>query len=128
MAKLNVKLLNRIKRHLIAEPKRYDQATWAREVSGKGAPACGTRACIAGWAVLLSVPKPEWSQWIGADSEIADKAQDLLGLTNDERGVLFAVENQTRWTGKLGVREACKKIGALIAPRRAHGDRAEVNT
>lgn len=70
-SKLNVKLLRRIKRHILAEPKRFlmtctvlkarSQAEWKHELDMKSAddaskvrPPCGTAACIAGWAGLFT--------------------------------------------------------------------------
>lgn len=45
---------------------------------------CGTRACIAGHAVLLSgKPIPDY------DSQVMEDAQDWLGLTDAERTKLF---------------------------------------
>ena len=55
MSKLNIKLLQRIKAHILEEPKRYEQATYgAKLLPEEGGPACGTVACLAGWAVVLS--------------------------------------------------------------------------
>lgn len=124
--KLNVKLLQRIKKHLRAEPKRYDQGTYGDEVFGRGAPVCGTKGCIAGWAVFLSMTQSRWKFWIKRDRlsvdwppPIALRARKLLGLSSLEAKRLFSVDNQKYWTGKLGVREACAKIDKLIAERRA---------
>jgi hypothetical protein len=55
--KLNVRLLRRIQKHIMAEPKRYDQNVWIKEVDPNVDPyypPCGTMACIAGWAQILS--------------------------------------------------------------------------
>ena len=52
---LNVRLLRRIQRHILAEPGRLDMSSWAQDVSSRAsAPSCGTTACIAGWAVILT--------------------------------------------------------------------------
>lgn len=54
---MNVKLLQAIKKHILAEPKRLDMGNWGfkRDKANDG-PACGTVGCIAGWAVLLTHP------------------------------------------------------------------------
>lgn len=129
MAKLNVKLLNRIKRHIVAEPKRYNQGNWGERITGSDAPDCGTRGCIAGWAVFLSVQPRNWKRWIdrtweydGIDhNPIFVRAMKLLRLSEPEANCLFANQNQKYSRGVRGVREACKKIDALIASRRANG-------
>ena len=125
MPKLNIKLLNRIKRHLLAEPQRYNQSGWAEvytKESYNDAPSCGTRACIGGWAVFLSVPPKRWKWWMEADDwgrvNIQNRARKLLGLTELEAGDLFSPTNQRYQIGSKGVKEACKKIDALIESRR----------
>ena len=117
--KLNVRLLRRIKRHLIAEPRRYEQSVYGNTVEGKKAPACGTEGCIAGWAVFLSTPKSQWQTWIEEKYfRMKAKATELLGLDKSEANDLFSDANQKYNRGKLGVRAACKKIDALIESRK----------
>lgn len=53
--KLNVKLLRKIQAHITEEPRRFDQYTIVEE--SKIAP-CGTVACIAGWANILTGVSP----------------------------------------------------------------------
>lgn len=72
--KLNVRLLRRIKRHILAEPKRFQmdasvlvaktQKEWMKEIvwandASKIRPPCGTAACIAGWADVLTNGIPD---------------------------------------------------------------------
>jgi len=47
---MNVELLRKIQQHIKEEPRRYS-FDWASE-SDKS--PCGTQACIAGWAMVLS--------------------------------------------------------------------------
>lgn len=47
---LNVELLERVKAHILEEPRRFEMASWAEH--SDDAP-CGTAACIAGWALIL---------------------------------------------------------------------------
>lgn len=117
--KLNVKLLRRIQRHIVAEPRRYEQSVYGDTVTGKKAPTCGTQGCIAGWAVFLSTPKSKWQTWIEEKyCQMKGTATDLLGLTENEADELFSDTNQKYNRGKLGVRAACKKINALIISRK----------
>jgi len=48
---MNVKLLRKIQKHILAEPRRLNMSHWA--APSHDAP-CGTMACIAGWAVILT--------------------------------------------------------------------------
>lgn len=47
---MNVRLLRRVAKHIVEEPRRYNQGSWCDR--SNDAP-CGTMACIAGWAVIL---------------------------------------------------------------------------
>ena len=61
---MNTRLLRKIQKHILAEPKRFDMTDWV--MRGKPGslleageqeievPKCGTVACIGGWACLLS--------------------------------------------------------------------------
>jgi hypothetical protein len=121
--KLNVKLLNRVKKHLLEEPKRYYQGWWANKATkedgfeGAAPPACGTQGCIAGWAVFLTEPKSKWDKIIQKTYNIdfGRKARKLLGLTVKQGDALFSADNQTKWTGKAGVKQAVRKIDLLIS-------------
>jgi hypothetical protein len=56
---MNVKLLRKIQKHILAEPRRLNMewiATAAREVAVDKIPPCGTICCISGWASVLSRP------------------------------------------------------------------------
>lgn len=48
---MNTKLLNKIIRHIREKPKRFDMKILAKK---SRLTPCGTAACIAGWAVLLT--------------------------------------------------------------------------
>jgi len=53
LKKETVRLLRRIQKHVLKEPRRLVMRSWAkpsREVR------CGTVGCIAGWAVMLTTP------------------------------------------------------------------------
>ena len=53
-SKMNVRLLRKVQKHILEEPKRYDQDIVAKASSE--AP-CGTACCIAGWAEVLGNSK-----------------------------------------------------------------------
>ena len=77
---VNVELLQRIKQHILQEPKRLQMNIWRNRFSGTNAPSCGTIACIAGWAVELGDPN-----MLLPERTVLDRALELLGLTNDVR-------------------------------------------
>ena len=67
-SKLNVRLLRRVKKHILEEPRRFVMWSWMLTKSRFGStyPAdgyghvhqvkfasCGTAACVAGWTCLL---------------------------------------------------------------------------
>lgn len=54
---LNVELLQKVKAHILAEPRRLDMSIGASKASQvvekAGFPPCGTVACIAGWSAIF---------------------------------------------------------------------------
>lgn len=126
---LNVPLLLKIKAHILEEPNRFvmDSLILKREDIGADYiadddttrvpfPSCGTAACIAGWACLLSLPgSVQFDLW--------GKAVDLLGLEGNQAD-LFCVsswpssfredyEEATTQAGRAVI--AANRIDALIA-------------
>src|ERR1700726_2874983 len=121
LPKLNVALAMKVKKHILAEPKRLNMSFWMGNVTGDiDAPPCGTQACIAGWACLLSVPKNKRREIITKEKRyIFDPSvvgQKKLGLTNNEADILFGEFNEA--TGKKGAKEVARKIDALVAARK----------
>jgi hypothetical protein len=97
-----VKVLDKILTH----PESHDQAVWTNvwHVFGKVRidvdtviHTCGTRACIAGWAVIFALP-PEYlvSTYAVYSSsnrhvdDISDVAQEALGMTYAQARWLFS--------------------------------------
>lgn len=94
---MNVSLLNRIADVLEKYPDRHKQDCWIDGVPPESYSVvmtidrvgeCGTRACIAGWAWLLStkeeragLPSPLWG--------MHDAGKKLLGLNFLEADMLF---------------------------------------
>jgi hypothetical protein len=88
MAKINVKLLRKVQKHILAEPKRVNMGTFIYRKKDEPDmcekwPACGTVACIAGWAVTLS-QKKEMNY-----NAIPERARRLLGLDWEQANYLF---------------------------------------
>jgi hypothetical protein len=131
--KLNVKLLRKIQKHILAEPKRFIMAgffehgkpgdfIWDYSLAGSGFPDCGTAACIAGWAVKLETGR------FGQEATIGRRAEKLLGLDEAtlQRDSLFSVYS---WPSKFGrpfreaadpairAKIACARIDHFIATK-----------
>lgn len=81
----NAALAYRVLDHIDADPTSWDQENWIARNE------CGTAACFAGWATLLSGDKPAASDEAGdaefvlpADESIVqyipDRAAELLGI------------------------------------------------
>lgn len=77
----NVELLEATMQHILDHPKEHDQATFVN--------TCGTAACFAGRAALLSgwtVAQITWAPMWSSGAE-------LLGLTFTETWTLFKGDN-----------------------------------
>lgn len=112
---MNIPLLRRIQQHIREEPTRLNmgegilRAERARcshshnHTPPHPTPPCGTVGCIAGWAVLLNLPKPLFEHarvlfdtnyagdtvlWIS----MVGRAEDLLELDHVTAEKLFHVE------------------------------------
>jgi hypothetical protein len=93
--KINFRLLRKIQNHIMEEPRRVVMSRLAlkegeftkfiEDAPKKFAP-CGTAACIAGWALILSGEKPFTLNESGLGAE---SAQELLGLNGNEQTSLF---------------------------------------
>ncbi len=100
---MNVKLLRRVQKHILAEPKRllmsegivkgapdtdYDGSDkWGDDYDPTviRMPACGTAGCIAGWSCLLGNPEFKKTRWI----DVNNAAIGLLEIDTPDR--LFRV-------------------------------------
>lgn len=133
---LNVKLLRKVKRHILAMPSRFAMNYFvARGKPGvlmtrkypdgsvnqvfldgkkRKAPPCGTVGCIAGWAALLTAKDPKRV----ADNTAETRGRRALGLTRDQASVLFYTYS---WPWEMQERYLNAKhpqIRANIAARR----------
>jgi hypothetical protein len=77
-AQPNAELAYRVLDHIDAHPQNWEQGRWI------GQEECGTVACFAGWAVLLSdLPVRDEFVWIeGEDRHVAEVAEELLGIAD----------------------------------------------
>lgn len=85
------RLLRKVAKHILAEPKRFAMSWWygegtpgqpltqgfftERHISKLIVPECGTVACIAGWAVLLT----DGNNGYQSGADIHRRAIELLG-------------------------------------------------
>lgn len=107
---MNIKLLQKIKKHILEEPNRLYMPGWfIRGMPGERIeqdqvfPACGTACCIAGWACVLS------------DQDVnVLLAEILLGLTGAQANDLFHVSN---WQEREAFYHASVRERAQIAAR-----------
>ncbi|MAY48819.1 MAG: hypothetical protein CMH38_03490 [Microbacterium sp.] len=91
----NTELLQRVMQHIDDHPEQHNQAVWLRH-------DCGTAACFAGWAALLSDELVE-VQDVEVDGMFYDRAGvmhatsgaavKVLGVTGEESDVLFDATN-----------------------------------
>ena len=138
--KINVKLLKRICRAILHEPRRLDMYGWIYDDDihhmGCDAP-CGTAACIGGFAVILSrtrlLANKSWKKAVKScltekpaeylfgyefmDEVIACEAQKLLNLTSAQAERLFVSSN---WPEKfhIGYSDATHKKQAKVTVAR----------
>jgi hypothetical protein len=82
---MNVKLLRKIKKHILAYPKTFAMSFWQEPRRVSESRPCGTAACIGGWAKLLT-----------KDRKLT--AADALGLSHQGAWLLF---NMHRWPSRF---------------------------
>src|ERR1044071_302790 len=97
---INVGLIKKIVKHVEADKRRLMMAVWGvkkgtpegREEGGQW-PACGTKGCFAGWAVLLTTPQKKWPSLFSKrglfKSSIEEDARKLLGFSFDQAEYVF---------------------------------------
>jgi hypothetical protein len=109
---MNVKLLKRVKKAILAEPQRVnmDVGIATREHEGDNVydyPACGTIGCIAGWSTILARTPRATVKAIEQTANVLphawwysvnDNAIAALDITSEQASILFHVES---WPGDL---------------------------
>jgi hypothetical protein len=88
---VNVELLEQVMQYIEDRPAQHDQGIWLDE--------CGTAACFAGWACLLSGWQVGASWDYGSplvmspdalvEKVVPEVAIELLGIGTEDAGVLF---------------------------------------
>lgn len=89
---MNTKLLRRIQKQILKEPRQFDMDFYFSEYHSLGVkiPRCGTAACIAGWAICLADKKtPQQADESLRMSPARFRAQEHLGLTAEQCDRLF---------------------------------------
>lgn len=83
---MDTRLLRRVAKHILAEPKRYNQDTELDVgVTGEQAPPCGTVGCIGGWICALTGKTPR-----SRKNFSYQRARKVAGLTGKQASRLFA--------------------------------------
>jgi len=120
--------LRKAVKHILAEPRRYDQDRTLMKVEpGKQfyyttigaykAPACGTVGCLAGWVTALSLPLDESMR-----VEPVSYASDKLGLNPYQRDTLFGVVERwpTKYSDQYCAAKTPKQVARVAARRVEH--------
>jgi hypothetical protein len=88
---MNVRLLRRIQRQILKEPKQFWMDAYFSSLMRWEIPNCGTTACIAGWATALGKNKNPKQAWLtGVDAR--DYAEKKLKITSGEASNLFLTD------------------------------------
>lgn len=102
----NAELAYRVLDHIDAHPEQWNQRWWFTQLE------CGTAACFAGWACILSGDQPrvtdaddegEFSTVIRPDGlldNVEDRAEALLGLDDRRSSMLFFALNSREDLGQ----------------------------
>ena len=88
---LNIKLLRKVQRAILREPKRYAQQAYTKEnlsIEDQSQYVCNTVGCIAGWAVAIDRGLLDNLGELST-IPISLEAENLLGLRNYENYRLF---------------------------------------
>jgi hypothetical protein len=90
---MNVKLLRKVAKHILAEPKRLDMTDWGYlDSTSRLAPACGTVCCIAGWAAVLHNPDRAKMEFENLIWQADEPGTNGLQLTPEESDRLFHIQ------------------------------------
>ena len=93
---MNTKLLRKVQKFLLKEPRRFDMLDWLAPSAFSNTvlekPPCGTTCCIAGAAFILDrkvEPGKALTEYETYQISVRDIATDALGLDLDQRERLF---------------------------------------
>lgn len=89
---MNTELGRKVLDHVTAHRDQFDMRKW-----GEGNEACGTTACLAGWAMLLSgYSLRDWDIFVRPDGSFVPR-----GYRNDEGAALLELSEAERY-GDVG--------------------------
>ncbi len=114
---INVKLLEQISEHVLAEPRRVNMDIWLDTNKIKYEHKCHTVGCIAGWAVALKGTKEERKNHFYF--AVKNAAMRLLRLREGDADELFLPDNwPTKYITKLrDYDEGTKGYAKVVAAR-----------
>src|SRR6266702_3332565 len=119
---MNVKLLRKVAKHIAAEPKRY---CFDWELKDPDVP-CGTKACIAGWTIILGaglkepfdengqIKIPQSLRTTGFGGHYSKPARELLDITQPQAARLFLYWPRPFDSSKDDAATAVKRIEHFI--------------
>lgn len=122
---MNVKLLRKVQKHILEEPKRLQMWTYVKLKGHVGSNTgedeitrpwakCGTAACIAGWACVLKHGEIK-ARGLGALAH--GNAAELLELNSEQANRLFLPDEWPEEFNK-GFRDDGRKKTAEVAAAR----------
>jgi hypothetical protein len=113
---LNSALFQKIHEIVTAQPDSFSMNTWEAGPHTRDIGQCGTVRCMAGWAIHLSTEQPlyecrgdslrvhssvdalaeelEIDEELGSASAFSPVAAELLGLTPEDAGVVFHMDDE----------------------------------
>ncbi len=124
---MNVKLLRKVAKHILEEPKRLLMRTWIFEKSDKQTRVrmaqggsrpfakCGTAACISGWACIISGHGEEAKK-----DSFMDVGMRLLGIGYPQAYRLFGPENWPKEFQRGTKDDGTAKTARIAAKRIEH--------
>jgi hypothetical protein len=100
--KINVAMFKKVMKHIKKDIRRLEMGLYGIKKNSPGEweicdthwAACNTKACLAGWTVLLNTPKKDWPNLFIVNGQMrshttSTKAAKLLGLDSYEADALF---------------------------------------
>jgi hypothetical protein len=112
--------LSRLEMNLYGIKKGSPEAKTSGFTSNRW-PSCHTKACFAGWTVLLETPKREWNKLFRKDGLMRGsthgKAARILGLTAGEASDIFIGPATWELTTKSQLRALKISINQVFADR-----------
>lgn len=126
--KINKVMIRHVLKHIKEDLRRLNMCTWGTKVDPESAysPPCGTRACFAGWAVLLNTPKDQWPYLFHLDfnsgenrmsSYTREQATKLLGFNRNEAISIFGGVSLSKRTSEGQYNQLVRDINKVLKNR-----------